>query len=129
MEAKKLISPEAIKTAILEQALVLKRKKELHEEVLKIEGELKTLNESVGMIGSFGFASPSDVSNKTKTGFVNNFQNISHIARLENEMASAPTANLAEEQLNELTKLKEEVEKLQKENAELKAGKTENTIK
>jgi len=119
----KKITPSSIKSAIVEEALKIKRKKELYENVLSINTELKQLNE-VGWVGTFGFQSPTDVSNKTKTGFVNDFQNISHIAQLERDMQTKDEANtLKEEELNELNKLKEEIASLKKENEELKIKK------
>lgn len=119
----KKITPSSIKAAIVEEALKLKRKKELYESVLSINTELKQLNE-VGWVGTFGFQSPNDVSNKSKTGFVNDFQNISHIAQLERDMQQKDEANtLKEEELNEVNKLKEEIAALKKENEELKSKK------
>lgn len=116
---KKIISPNAVKQAIIEEAFKLKRKQELYEEVKKINSELASLNENIGMIGSFGFKSSTDNMNKTKTGFVNDFQNISHIAALTAEMdASDKTIN--EEVLDEVAKLKEEIAKLKEENDSLK---------
>lgn len=107
------LSKKAIKKAIVEEALKIKRKKEIYEEVKKYNNELKTLNENMGMIGSFGFQSPNDISNKTKTGFVNDFQNISHIAQLEKEMAETEeTEKLNEE--SEVSRLKAENEALRK---------------
>ena len=76
----------------------------------------------VKWIGSFGFQGPSDNSNKTKTGFVNDFQNISRIAELEKEMQAEEEAakTIQEDTVDEMTKLKEEIEALKKENEELK---------
>ncbi len=117
---KKVISPNAVKTAIIEEAFKLKRKNELYEEVKKINTELAMLNE-VGMIASFGFNSPTDNMNKTKTGFENNFQNISHVAALAAEMdASDKVKAMNEDVLDEVAKLKEELKKLQEENASLR---------
>lgn len=113
----KKITPTAIKEAIIEEALKIKRKKELYESVLTINKELKQLNE-VGMVGSFGFKSANDVSNKTKTGFEADFQNISHIADLEREMQV--TTTIKEEVIDEMQKLKEEIETLRQENENLK---------
>src|ERR1035437_6645557 len=104
---KKVISPIAVKQAIIEEAFKLKRKNELYEEVKKINSELGKLNEGIGMVASFGFNSPSDTMNKTKTGFVNN-QNISHIAALTAEMdASDKLKAINEDVLDEVAKLKE----------------------
>ena len=112
----KKITPSAIKAAIVEQALKIKRKKELYENVLSINNELKQLNE-VGMIGGFGFQMPGDVSNKTKTGFVET-PNISHIAELEKEMQVEP---IKEDMLDEVSRLKEELATLKQENETLKS--------
>lgn len=123
MSNKKVISPNAIKQAIVEEALRIKRKKELYESVKQINSELKQLNE-IGMVGSFGFASPNDNSNKSKTGFVNDFQSISHVAELAAEFAAADNASsINEDSLNEVDKLKEEIKKLQEENEALKNSK------
>jgi len=119
----KKITPSSIKAAIVEEALRLKRKKELYENVLSINTELKQLNE-VGWVGTFGFNNPHDISKKSKTGFVNDFQNISHIAQLERDMQTKDEANtLKEEELNEVNKLKEEIASLKKQNEELKSQK------
>jgi hypothetical protein len=119
----KKITPSSIKAAIVEEALKIKRKKELYESVLSINTELKQLNE-VGWVGTFGFNNPHDISNKSKTGFANDFQNISHIAQLERDMQIKDDANtLKEEELNEVNKLKEEIASLKKQNEELKSQK------
>ncbi len=123
MSTKKVISPNTIKKAIIEEAKKTKRKHELYEEVKKINSELALLNE-IGMMASFGFQGSADNMNKTKTGFANDFQNISHVAELAAEMAAsekAPTIN--EDVLDEVAKLKEELKKLKEENDTLKASK------
>jgi len=123
MSNKKIISPSTIKQAIVEEALRIKRKKELYESVKQINSELKQLNE-VGMVGSFGFANPSDNINKSKTGFVNDFQHISHVAELAAEFAAVDnSSSINEDALNEVDKLKEEIKKLQEENEALKNSK------
>ena len=76
----KKISPTLIKEAILAEAKAIKRKSEIFEELKKFDIELATLNE-VGMVGSFGFAAPNDVSSKTKTGFVEP-QQLSYVKQL-----------------------------------------------
>ena len=120
---KKVISPNAIKQAIIEEAFKLKRKGELYVEVKKINSELATLNEGIGMVGSFGFSSPADVANKTKTGFAD-IQNISHVAALAAEMdASDKVKAINEDVLDEVAKLKEELQKLKEENEVLKINK------
>lgn len=122
MSDKKVISPSSIKQAIVEQAIKLKRKTELFEEVKKINSELGQLNE-VGMVGSFGFASASDGMNKTKTGFVNDFQSISHVAELVAEMDAEKADTITEDVLDEVAKLKIELQKLKEENEALKGSK------
>jgi len=118
---KKVISPIAVKQAIIEEAFKLKRKYELYEEVKKINSELGTLSEGMGMVASFGFNSPNDNMNKTKTGFANDFQNISHVAALAAEMdASDKAKSINEDVLDEVAKLKEELQKLKEENESLK---------
>ena len=120
MSTKK-ISPETIKQAIIEEAIKTKRKHELFEEVKKIDAELAKLNEGVTMAGSFGFANPADNMNKTKTGFVSDFQNISHVAALAAEMAvSEKTPTINEDVIDEVARLKEELQKLKEENENLK---------
>ena len=117
---KKVISPNKVKQAIIEEAKKIKRKQELYEEIQKINSELGQLNE-VGMVGTFGFVSPTDAMNKTKTGFVNDFQNISHVAALAAEMAeSEKSSTMNEDVLDEVAKLKEELQKLKEENEALK---------
>jgi hypothetical protein len=118
------ISPNKVKQAIIEEAIKIKRKHELYSELKKINSELGQLNE-VGMVGSFGFASPTDAMNKSKTGFANDFQNISHVAALAAEMADSEknTSTINEDVLDEVAKLKEELKKLQEENESLKNNK------
>lgn len=65
----KKISPRLVEEAIMAEAKAIKRKTEIFSELKKFDAELSALNE-VGMVGSFGFVAPNDVSNKTKTGFV-----------------------------------------------------------
>lgn len=120
--SKKIVSPNTIREAIVAEAIKLKRKQELFEAVKQINGKLSQLNE-VGMVGSFGFKSDNDNMNKTKTGFVNDFQNISHIAELAAEMAEAEKTVVNEDVLDEAAKLKEEIAKLKAENEALKKNK------
>lgn len=117
--SKKIISPNTIKQAIVSEALKMKRKKELFEAVKQINSELSQLNE-IGMVGSFGFQSSTDNMNKTKTGFANDFQNISHVAELAAEFAEADKPTVNEDLLDETARLKEEIEKLKAENESLK---------
>lgn len=118
---KKIVSPNAIKKAVFEEGLRLKREKELYEEVMKIEKELGELNEArVGMAGSFGFV--GDMSDKHKHGFVDDtFQNISNIARLEQQFSEDENKEaINEEIVEENAKLKAEVEELKKQLEESK---------
>jgi hypothetical protein len=117
----KKITPSDIRAAIVEEALIRKEKKQLYENARSINSRLAQLNE-VSWVGTFGFQGPSDNSNKTKTGFVGDFQNISHIAELEREM-QAEESMIQEDTVDEMTKLKEEIEALKKENDELKKKK------
>ena len=119
---KKTISPIKIKQAIIEEAKKIKRKHELYESIKKINSELGQLNES-GMVGSFGFSGPSDAMNKSKTGFVNDFQNISHVAALAAEMAETEKPIVNEDTMNEIYKLQEDIKKLKEENESLKKQK------
>ncbi len=110
----KKISPSLVKEAIMAEAKAIKRKREIYEEIKKMNTELAALNE-VGMVGSFGFATPNDVSNKTKTGFVGT-QDLSHVKELMDSMK-------AEEKPSEeavMEALKEENESLKRELDELK---------
>jgi hypothetical protein len=116
------ISPKQLKEGIIKEAKNKARKRELYEAVCKIEKELETINEN-SFIASFGFDSKNDTSNKTKTGFVNDFQSmgLSNVARLAQEMSDEESKeNINEEKIDEITKLKEEIENLKKENEELK---------
>lgn len=75
---------------IKEEAYIITRKKELYDEVKKIEDELKHINESMGLTGqglcgTMGFANPNDALKKSHSGFVNSM-NISHIAQLATDM-------------------------------------------
>ena len=116
----KKVTPSSVRAAIVEEALKIKRKKEIYESVVNINAELKQLNE-VNWVGSFGFQVPGDNSQKTKTGFVNDFQNISHIAQLERDMQSKEeTTPIKEDVLDEVNRLKEEIAALKKENEGLK---------
>jgi len=118
---KSKVSPNAIKKAVFEEGLRLKRKAELHEEVKRINKELGNLNEaSAGMAGSFGFV--GDQSDNHKHGFVDDtFQNISNIARLEQEFAEADAKDsINEDAIDENTKLKAEIEELKKQLEESK---------
>lgn len=117
MSTKK-IGPEKLKQAIIEEAINVNRKKAIYEEVKKLNSELASINESRGMVASFGFATPNDVSSQTKNGFVND-QNIVHITKLAQEMSEE--LNLKEDVLNEVDKLKEEIAKLKEENEALKS--------
>lgn len=124
---KSKVSPNAIKKAIFNEGLRLKRKEELYEEVKRIEKELGTLNEAsgnilseIGMAGSFGFV--GDQSDNHKHGFVDGqFQNISNIARLEQEFAEADNKeSINEDIIDENSKLKAEIEELKKQLEESK---------
>ena len=118
---KSKVSPNAIKKAVFEEGLRLKRKEELYEEVKRIENELGMLNEaSLGMAGSFGFV--GDKSENHKHGFVDSqFQNISNIARLEKEFSDEDSKdNINEDIVDENTKLKAEIDELKKQIEESK---------
>lgn len=107
----KKISPNKITTVVLEQAKIIKRKKEIYDEVVKFNKELETLDESYqGMLGTFGFQMDGDISHKTKTGFVNDFQQISRVAELAKEMEAQDT--ISEDTIDEMAKLKQENEQL-----------------
>lgn len=122
MSAKKITKEEILKT-IKDEAYVIKRKKELYEELKKMNGELKNLNECRGMAGTFGFKMPGDVMNKTAggTGFENP-QDISHVAQLERDFGGFGD-EFANSNTNEVTmeSLKQENEALKKQLSELKS--------
>lgn len=119
--SNKKIGPAKIKQAIVEEALRIKRKREIFEEAKKLNAELATLNESMGMIASFGFAHPNDASKQTKNGFVND-NNLVHVSELAKEMAQEAEP-LKEDVINEVDKLKEENTKLKEELEALKNNK------
>ena len=86
------INKDKVLQLIKEEAYIITRKREIYEEVKKIEDELKNLNECMGlagqgMVGTFGFNNnPNDVAKKTHaTGFVNPMS-ISHIEQLAKDM-------------------------------------------
>ena len=116
------ISPKQLKEGIIKEAQDKVKKKELYGQLMEIESKLKNLHENA-FIASFGFDSPNDVSSKTKTGFVNDFQamGLSNVARLAQEFGEEEgKENINEDTLDEVAKLKAEIESLQKENQELK---------
>ena len=126
--ATKKLSPEVIKEAIIKTASNYKRKQVIAEAILTFEkelGSMQTIEEAIGFVGSQGFAHQDDIMNKVggKTGFVNEKNmNISRVAELMKDYVpeTEKSANLAEEQLLELSSLKAEVEKLREENKNLK---------
>jgi len=115
------ISPKNIKLAIIAEARKINRKQELYKQVQEIEKELGTLNEGLGMVGGYGFAIPGDKSQETKTGFAGESltSSISNIISLDGEMKE----DIKEDTIDEVTKLKEELEALKAENASLKKSK------
>lgn len=125
--SKKAISPSDIKKAIIAEALKINKKKELYSEVKRINDELKALDEGTMMTGTLGFV--SDMAEKNHThGFVNDFQNISYIAKLEKEMTEleekAEEAPLVNEDLMDKVKSLEEKNKaLEEELNKLKTNK------
>ena len=109
------ITKDKILATIAEEASKIKRKSELYSEVLKINEELKTLNENQGLVGTFGFANNSaDINKKAFNGFKDPV-NISHIAQLERDMNVQ-----SEGELNETEVLRKENEALKKELEEIK---------
>jgi hypothetical protein len=129
MKAKntKVITPEVVKELIAETATYLQKKEEVIKKVLELEAELKVMSENYqGFAGAFGFATPGDISNKSKTGFVTDSPvgRISQLgAEIEQAMkASEPesTPTINEDVMLEISKMKEEIAALKKENAKLK---------
>lgn len=126
MSAKKITKADILKT-IEEEAYVIKRKRELYEELKKMNDELKNLNECRGMAGTFGFKIPGDAMQKTANGAgFENTQDISHVARLEKEMGGFGD-EYTEDGAQEITmeSLKQENETLKKQLEEL-TSKTTN---
>lgn len=87
--ANNKIGKEVVLQLIKEEAFILTRKRELYEEIKKIEAELKNLNECTGLagkglVGTFGFAGPHETK-ANATGFVTQ-PNISHIEQLAKDM-------------------------------------------
>lgn len=121
----KKISPTLVQEAILAEARVIKRKREIYAQLQALNEEIQQLDER-GMVGTFGFKNnPNDRIHTSKTGFVNDFQNISHVARLAAEFAEAD----AQEQnaQDELARLKEENAKLKAQLAETSGEKKKQT--
>lgn len=113
------ITSDNILAAIEERAAVIVRKKQLYEEVKKINAELKMLSEMGPiMSGSFGFKQPSDTLAKTSVSGFETTPNISFIAQLEKEMG---VSNEAAES-SELERIKRENEILKQKLAD-KSGK------
>jgi hypothetical protein len=107
MAANKL-NKDTVLQLIKEEAYIITRKREIYEEIKKIEDELKNINECMGLagkgiVGSFGFDGNNDSAKKTNaTGFVNPMS-ISHIEQLakdmgmENPYASKPEEGFGDE--------------------------------
>ncbi len=117
------IAPQTILDSIDKMAEILVKKHELYENIKSINSELKALYESAPpMVGSYGFKTEtnSDLA-KNISGFQEK-QNISYIAKLEQEMNDSDNNTT----LNEVETLKLENEKLKKELEELKSSKTKN---
>lgn len=119
----KKISPDKIKKAIIEEAQKIKRKREIFNEVKQLNGELQNLNESFGVVGTFGFDVDGDKSKETKTGFSGSEEvdrNVSQIERLAREMGLGQKERENLNESEEIKNLKEENKKLKKEIKELK---------
>jgi len=106
MEATK-ITKDKIISLIKEEKEVILRKKEIYEELMKLNSELKTISESKGIAGTFGFKGDMGDKNANLSGFEET-PNISYIAQLEKEMGLDREDSLNEDELNEVSKLKEE---------------------
>jgi len=133
--AKNKISKDNVLQLIKEEAYILTRKNELFKEIQKIEEELKNINECMGMagqglVGTFGFNSPTDGGNKNHTGFVNPMS-ISHIEQLAKDMGMENPYNdknsvgfgdeINPAQKEDSAAIQQENELLRKELGELKA--------
>ncbi len=117
----KKISLKLLETAIVTEVKTIQRKKEIYEELKKFNAELASmqLNE-VGMVGSFGFATPQDaaIKNNTTTGFAAP-QQLSHVKELMDEFKEeapkeAPSETEMQALKEENTTLKSELEALKK---------------
>lgn len=91
MAANNKINKDEVLQLIKEEAYIITRKREICEEIKKIEDELKNLNECTGLagkglVGTFGFAGVNDAGKKSHgSGFVNPMS-ISHIEQLAKDM-------------------------------------------
>lgn len=116
----KKISPSLLEAAIVAEVKTIKRKEEIYEELRKFNKELASmkLNE-VGMVGSFGFATPQDaaIKNNTTTGFAAP-QQLSHVKELMDEFKAEESAIPASPEVQALQEenltLKSELEALKK---------------
>lgn len=125
MSSNKIITPNSVKIMIAETADYLQKKQEIAKKAEILENELKTLEEGYqGMAGSFGFANTNGASSKTKTGFQNDFHfsRLSELgAEIQAEMQKQNSeTSLNEDLIDEVKKLKTELETLKKENEVLK---------
>lgn len=109
MNNKKKLSESLIRQGIINEAKTIKRKKEIYENILALETELKTLEEQ-GMVGTFGFKREGDKSSETKTGFENPNSGLSSINALHNEMSLEETSDVDAEK-DELKKTNESLKK------------------
>ena len=128
--AKKL-SPTLVQEAILAEAKVIKRKREIYAQLQALNEEIQQLDER-GMVGTFGFeGNPNDRIHVTKTGFENDFQNISHVARLAAEFAEADAKDesIQEENARLKAKLEELQSKLEESNKAVKAEESKEKTK
>jgi hypothetical protein len=120
---KNKITKEKITSLIKEEAEVIKRKKEIYDEVIKLNDELKEINENRGITGTFGFT-----GDMAKNASVSGFEvtpNISYIAQLEKEMGiEKEEAPINEEELLEIESLREENKTLKE-----RLNKIEETLK
>ncbi len=128
MANNKTITSDSVKQMIAETANYLQKRKDIAKKAEDLENELKTLDESIqGFAGSFGFANPNGVSSKHKTGFQNDFyfSRLSELgaeiqAEMQKDVADAP---LNEDLIDEVQKLKAELDSVKKENESLKKSK------
>ena len=128
MENKKIITSDAVKEMIAETAKYLKKRKQIAERASGLEKELKMIEENFGgLANSFGFGHASDMSNKTKTGFVNtNTPRLTQLgAEIQAEMERVKVEEenqkiMSEDLIDEVKKMKEEIEALKQENKKLK---------
>jgi hypothetical protein len=127
-KSSKKIDKKNILKLIKEEADFILKKEEYYKKIKELNEELKNLYENRDFVGTFGFQ--GDDASKSVSGFKET-PNISYVAQLEKEFAAedarkaAKTAKeestLNEDELNEISKLKEENKQLKTKIEEISA--------